>query len=329
MKSYVTRAGVVSALGCSLLVSSLCYGTENGDTVWPLGVQTVLPAILPPPGETSLYSYTAYYKADSFKDNSGKSSVPGFSLENFVQAIRVVHTWDVKFDSGVTLSSGIIGSANKIKVEAFGKEHSFTILRTRNHSSHFHVRSPIERRSIERRCCSGQAGIDYNVGETAFAVCYCIHCLVDLFDGEDLLVEYRKIQGAGGSHFGHVLTFCHSEPEGADHADLEAHEFEHRYRQILRHTANIHHAAAAAKRTNRLNGKFMRSARANRIDEDVSTELISVLPNPITQWLIADGNRENAIWGESAYALQQLAVSGHREDFCSTHGQGKQDGPKS
>ncbi|EPN6727327.1 transporter [Pseudomonas sp. GD03817] len=120
MKSYVTRAGVASAFGCSLLVSSLCYGTESGDTVWPLGVQTVLPAILPPPGETSLYSYTAYYKADSFKDNSGKSSVPGFSLENFVQAIRVVHTWDVKFDSGVTLSSGIIGSANKIKVEAFG-----------------------------------------------------------------------------------------------------------------------------------------------------------------------------------------------------------------
>ncbi len=120
MKSYVTRAGVASALGCSLLVTSLCYGTENGDTVWPLGVQTVLPAILPPPGETSLYSYTAYYKADSFKDNSGKSTVPGFSLENFVQAIRVVHTWDVKLDSGVTLSSGIIGSANKIKVEAFG-----------------------------------------------------------------------------------------------------------------------------------------------------------------------------------------------------------------
>ncbi|MNJ02195.1 hypothetical protein D3C73_1620750 [compost metagenome] len=73
----------------------------------------------------------------------------------------------------------------------------------------------------------------------------------------------------------------------------------------------------------------MRSAWTNRINEDVSTELISVLTYPITQWLIADGNRENTIWGESANSLQELAVTSHREDFCSPHGQGKQDGPES
>ncbi|WP_256246295.1 transporter [Pseudomonas sp. NBRC 111121] len=120
MKSYVARAGLVGAIGCSLLVSWDVNATENGDTVWPLGVQTVLPAILPAPGDTSLYSYTAYYKADSFKDKHGDSAIPGFSLENFIQAVRVVHTWDAKFDSGITLSSGVIASANKIKVEAFG-----------------------------------------------------------------------------------------------------------------------------------------------------------------------------------------------------------------
>lgn len=120
MKRYVARADVVGALGGVLLFSTACMATENGDTTWPLGVQTVVPAILPPPGSTMLYSYTAYYGADSYKNNRGDSTIPGFKLENFIQAIRVVHTWDVKLDSGITLSSGVIGSANKVNVEAFG-----------------------------------------------------------------------------------------------------------------------------------------------------------------------------------------------------------------
>lgn len=122
MKRYVTRADIVGALGFFWLCSSNCWATENGDTTWPLGVQTVVPAILPPPGGTELYSYTAYYGADTYNDNRGDSSISGFKLENFIQAIRVVHTWDMKFDSGVTLSSGVIGSANRAKIKAFGDE---------------------------------------------------------------------------------------------------------------------------------------------------------------------------------------------------------------
>ncbi|WP_175651775.1 SphA family protein [Pseudomonas sp. Marseille-P9899] len=126
MKSYVIRAALVSSIGSALLAPETSYSSENGDTVWPLGVQTVLPAILPQPGQTSLYSYTAFYKANSYRDNHGDSAIPDFKLENFIQAVRVVHTWDVKLDSGITLSSGVIGSANKIKVEAFGNSDTDT-----------------------------------------------------------------------------------------------------------------------------------------------------------------------------------------------------------
>lgn len=120
MNRYASRAGLVGAIGLLLAFSTLSNATESGDTTWPLGVQTVIPAILPPPGATELYSYTAYYGADSYRDNRGKSSIPGFKLENFIQAFRVVHTWDAKFDNGITLSSGAIASASRVKVNAFG-----------------------------------------------------------------------------------------------------------------------------------------------------------------------------------------------------------------
>ena len=118
-----------AALGAFCLTPGFSVATENGDTNWPLGVQTVVPALLPPPGATEFYSYTAYYKADSFRGEDGKSAVPGFSLENFVEALRVVHTWNYQTDSGVKLSSGIIGSANQVKVDAFGMSDEDTGLK--------------------------------------------------------------------------------------------------------------------------------------------------------------------------------------------------------
>lgn len=124
MNRYAACAGIVSAIGTLLAFSTPSSATEGGDIAWPLGVQTVIPAILPPPGGTEFYSYTAYYGADSYRDNQGKSSIPGFKLENFIQAFRVVHTWDAKFDNGITLSSGAIASASKVKVKAFGSSDS-------------------------------------------------------------------------------------------------------------------------------------------------------------------------------------------------------------
>jgi hypothetical protein len=104
--------------------TSVCVASENGGTNWPLGVNTVIPAILPPQGATEFYSYTAYYSADSYRGNNGKSSLPDFKLDIFVQALRMVHTWDVETDSGVGFSSGAILSGNRNSFEVAGaKDH--------------------------------------------------------------------------------------------------------------------------------------------------------------------------------------------------------------
>lgn len=111
------------------LVTSNALGTENGDTNWPLGVQTVVPALLPTPGNTQFYSYTVHYGADEFRGDDGDSVIPGFRLDNYVQALRFIHTWDVENDYGIKFSSGVIASGNHLRLKAFGQEDSATGLR--------------------------------------------------------------------------------------------------------------------------------------------------------------------------------------------------------
>jgi len=81
---------------------------ENGGGLWSYGVQTILPAILPPPGVIDYYQYDLYYSASSFKNGQGKSVSPNISAEAFGHASRVVYTWplDVNglhFSSDATL----------------------------------------------------------------------------------------------------------------------------------------------------------------------------------------------------------------------------------
>jgi len=125
MKAHVCSCLLIAAAS----YMEVGFATENGDTTWPLGVQTVVPALMPPPGVTEFYSYTVYYHADSFKDNSGKSVVPNFKLDNFVQALRLVHTWDYQTDSGVQFTSGLIASGGHIKVKAGGQSDEKTGMR--------------------------------------------------------------------------------------------------------------------------------------------------------------------------------------------------------
>ncbi|PHN17278.1 hypothetical protein AO242_21085 [Pseudomonas sp. ICMP 561] len=84
---------------------------------------------MPPPGGTEFYSYTVYYAAHSFRDNSGRSAIPGFKLGNFVQALRLVHTWDYTTESGLSFTSGIIGTGGHTKVEAGGDSDERTGMR--------------------------------------------------------------------------------------------------------------------------------------------------------------------------------------------------------
>ncbi len=105
MLKVPARFLAVVAFAC--LVAPSVEATENGQTSYPVGVNTVLNGVLPPPGETQFYNYTLYYDAGKFAGPHGESLIPGFQLNAFIDAPRVVHTWGTTFGP-FTLSSGVI-----------------------------------------------------------------------------------------------------------------------------------------------------------------------------------------------------------------------------
>ncbi|HBR26290.1 MAG TPA: hypothetical protein DD732_04530 [Rhizobiales bacterium] len=98
-------------------VGGQARAVENGNPQWPIGVQTIIPAILPAAGETAYFNYTLYYHADSFKDGNGNNLVPGFEASVLAEAPRIVHTWETKLGP-LNMSTGVILVGNFVNVEA-------------------------------------------------------------------------------------------------------------------------------------------------------------------------------------------------------------------
>jgi hypothetical protein len=105
MDTRKNAARVLAAL--FLMLARTASSTENGLTTYPLGVNTVLDGILPPPGITQFYNYTEYYFANKFAGPDGNSAIPGFHSEALVDAARVVHTWGGTLGP-FTVSSGVV-----------------------------------------------------------------------------------------------------------------------------------------------------------------------------------------------------------------------------
>ncbi|MFM0110760.1 transporter family protein [Paraburkholderia nemoris] len=74
-------------------LSGKAYATENGQQTYPIGIDTVLNAIVPAPGTTQFYDYSTFYTASRFVGQNGGSAIPGFKVNVFAMAPRVLHTW--------------------------------------------------------------------------------------------------------------------------------------------------------------------------------------------------------------------------------------------
>ncbi|MGB8013864.1 MAG: transporter [Terriglobales bacterium] len=78
--------------------------TENGGSVYPAGVETVMTGMQPLAGQTVIYEYTCFYAANEFADARGKSLFPEFKLRVFANAIKITHNWGFHFLGGTVES---------------------------------------------------------------------------------------------------------------------------------------------------------------------------------------------------------------------------------
>jgi hypothetical protein len=90
MRCKAFRILLVSS--CSILWILPVLATEGGSQEWPVGVDTVDPALVPPVGGNMVLSYTAGYTASRLNGNDGKSSQPSFQINlNFLLSEMARH----------------------------------------------------------------------------------------------------------------------------------------------------------------------------------------------------------------------------------------------
>ena len=90
-------------LGAGLLVST-ATATELGGSVYPAGIETVMPGMAPPPGVTVFLEFENVYQANALLNGAGHSEIPGFHLRVVAVAVKVVHNWGLRVLGGTLVS---------------------------------------------------------------------------------------------------------------------------------------------------------------------------------------------------------------------------------
>ncbi len=88
--------------------ASTAVATENRASVYPAGVDTVVPGLAPAPGKTLFLEFTDYYTANGVANSKGQNELPGFRLRVAVFAPKIVHNWGVHFLGGTVTSSAAL-----------------------------------------------------------------------------------------------------------------------------------------------------------------------------------------------------------------------------
>jgi len=86
------------------LAAAWMTGTENSGSVYPLGVETVMPGMTPAAGQTMFAEFNITYNANSLLNGQGQSAVPGFKLSVSGFAAKITHNWGVPLLGGELVS---------------------------------------------------------------------------------------------------------------------------------------------------------------------------------------------------------------------------------
>lgn len=84
--------------------------SEDGAAHYPVGTNTIVPALMPAVGDSLWLNYITYYTADRSNNSNGESALPDYNVTAVAEAARLLHTW-IAID-GVAWTTGIIFIAN-------------------------------------------------------------------------------------------------------------------------------------------------------------------------------------------------------------------------
>jgi hypothetical protein len=121
------------------------YASEGGASVYPAGVETVVPGLMPASGGTLFLEFDNFYQANELAGPTGHALLPGFHLRVGAAAVKLVHNWGLHVLGGTLVSTGAIpalymhldapfGSGDKT---GFGNADAETLVAYRKGSLHW------------------------------------------------------------------------------------------------------------------------------------------------------------------------------------------------
>ena len=122
LSASAIRLSTVAIL-LSLSAAGVIRAAEGGVSVYPAGVETIMPGMMPPSGKTILLEFNNFYQANGVMDGKGHSLIPGFHLRVSAVAGKVVHNWGVKALGGVLVSSFAVPVVYEHLTGPFGTLH--------------------------------------------------------------------------------------------------------------------------------------------------------------------------------------------------------------
>jgi hypothetical protein len=110
-----------------MLMVGVASAGEGGGIVYPIGVETVMPAYAPAPRQLVMQEFTLFYSASRFNDSHGNAAIPGFRITEFANCVKFKYNWGQRFLGGDLMSGGGLVQAYA-QVEANGATQTKTNL---------------------------------------------------------------------------------------------------------------------------------------------------------------------------------------------------------
>ena len=120
MPEFVQKIGSLLALAAAWTIG-VAGATEGGASVYPAGVETVMPGLMPGSGGTLFLEFDNFYQANSLAGPTGQSLVPGFHLRVSAVAPKFVHNWGLHLLGGELVSSAAVPFLYEHLNAPFGK----------------------------------------------------------------------------------------------------------------------------------------------------------------------------------------------------------------
>ena len=91
---------IAVCLLAAIFLPAFLHANENGGSVYPIGAETVMPAMIPPAHQTMFVEFTLFYEANRLNNATGQSAAPEFKVRVLANAVKLVHNWDIPFLGG-------------------------------------------------------------------------------------------------------------------------------------------------------------------------------------------------------------------------------------